>query len=402
MNTDSLKVLENQHKLDKNLVLWGIGNQTKDVLTWLMQHGYKEKILFIVDNFKHVFYREYEGFRVLEWDALFSLEKDTFIVLLAINYAEDVRKQLAACGVTAVYNLRNLNEEFHLFSYDISYHFTDRNKGKKYLCYVLAGYEPVLWDDTIGRIEKFQSDMVDYCLVSSGKRDGDLETIAARNGWSYLWTEKNQVCFIQNLVMELHPESEYVIKMDEDIFIGKNFFEKMIQGYHRIEKEGEYRIGFAVPVIPLNCCGYATYLHLTDKKAEYEKKFGRAYKSRFSAVFSVPETAEFLWDTMDTFDETSEKFLENEGYGILNCYYNIGCIMFSRKRWLMMGKWPELPGEAGMGRDEAYICQDNVKKDMAIYELYDVLAGHLAFGHQKKNMLEYYHKHHGKFAVKEV
>ena len=379
--------------------MWGIGNQTGEVLAWLIENGYKDKILFILDNFKYTFCREYEGFRVLEWNALFSLEKDSFTVILSINYAEDVRKQLAACGVTDVYNLRNLKEKFVPLSYDIPYHFTDRSRGKRYLCYVLAGYEPVLWDDTIGRIEVFQSDMLDYCLVTSGKRDSDLEVIAERNGWSYLWTERNQVCYIQDLVMELHPKAEYAIKMDEDIFIGKYFFEKMVQGYHRLEKEGEYRIGFVVPVIPLNCCGYVTFLNLTGKTAEYEKQFGRAYRSRFSAVFSVPETAGFLWDVIPAFDEMSERFLGYEGYGILNCYYNIGCIMFSRKRWLMMGKWPKFPGETGMGRDEAYIYQDNVNKDMAIYELYNVLAGHLAFGHQKKDMLEYYHKYHEKFTI---
>lgn len=399
MVIENLKELKKQHKLEKNLVLWGIGNQTGEVLAWLIENGYKDKILFILDNFKYTFCREYEGFRVLEWNALFSLEKDSFTVILSINYAEDVRKQLAACGVTDVYNLRNLKEKFVPLSYDIPYHFTDRSRGKRYLCYVLAGYEPVLWDDTIGRIEVFQSDMLDYCLVTSGKRDSDLEVIAERNGWSYLWTERNQVCYIQDLVMELHPKAEYAIKMDEDIFIGKYFFEKMVQGYHRLEKEGEYRIGFVVPVIPLNCCGYVTFLNLTGKTAEYEKQFGRAYRSRFSAVFSVPETAGFLWDVIPAFDEMSERFLGYEGYGILNCYYNIGCIMFSRKRWLMMGKWPKFPGETGMGRDEAYIYQDNVNKDMAIYELYNVLAGHLAFGHQKKDMLEYYHKYHEKFTI---
>ena len=187
--------------------------------------------------------------------------------------------------------------------------------------------------------------------------------------------------------------------MDEDIFVGKNFFGEMIRNFQQIEEEGEYRIGFVVPVVPLNCCGYATYLKLIGKREEYEQRFGRAYKHRFSAVFNVEETAEFLWDTMDTFDGMAGGFLDNGGYDILDCYYNIGCIMFSRERWLMMGKWPELPGESGMGRDEAYICEDNRKKDLAIYEVKSVLAGHLAFGHQKKRMMQYYREHAEKFGI---
>ena len=73
--------------------------------------------------------------------------------------------------------------------------------------------------------------------------------------------------------------------------------------------------------------------------------------------------------------------------------------MFSRDRWLMMGKWPENPQETGMGTDEAFIYQDNMEKDLSIYEIQGVLAGHLAFGHQKKRMLRYYQKHSGKFLL---
>lgn len=384
MEIESLKELKRQEKLNQSIILWGIGNQTKEVIIWLKQNGYKEKILFIVDNFKDTFYQEYEGIPVVAPIALKKLKKDSFIVILSINYAEDVWKQLGAYGVTKIYNLRNLKEKFIPYKYDNPYYFTDRSKGKKYLCYILAGYESGIWKDTIGRIEIFQDENVDYCLVLSGRYDNELDNVAERNEWSYLYTEINQVCFIQNLVIELHPSAEYIIKMDEDIFIGKDFFYQMIKNYHQIERDGEYRIGFVVPVVPLNCCGYASYLNLIGKTEKYEKQFGRAYKSRFSAVFNVVETAEFLWDTMDTFDNMVNQFLENNGYDILNCYYNIGCIMYSRQRWLLMGKWPEFPEESGMGRDEAHICQDNVSKDLAIYELKNVLAGHLAFGHQKK------------------
>ena len=291
MILDNLRELERQQKLNQPVVLWGIGSQTKDVITWLRQNGYGGRLLFIVDNFKRTFCREYEGLPVESPAALTRLEKDSFTVILSINYAEDVWKQLNACGVTQIYNLRNLQERMVPYRYDIPWHFTDRSKGKKYLCYVLAGYEPELWKDTIGRLEIFQDPDVDYCLVVSGKQDKILAKISERNGWSYLYTEINQVCYIQNLVIELHPHAEYILKLDEDIFIGKDFFRQMIRGYRQIEQEGEYRIGFVVPVVPLNCCGYASYVKLIGKKEEYEQRFGRAYKSRFSAVFNVPETA---------------------------------------------------------------------------------------------------------------
>lgn len=399
MITDCLKELESQKKLEKPIVLWRIGRQTNEIIAWFKQNGYGERILFIADNFKCTFQHQYEGIPVVDPKEIEKLERDSFAVILSINYVEDVWRQLGAYKVTEVYNLRNLQEKIEPYRCDIPYSFIDRSKGKRYLCYILAGYEPILWEDTIGRIEAFQDEAMDYCLVSSGKYDETLKKIAEKNGWSYLYTEKNQVCFVQNLVIELHPSAEYIIKMDEDIFIGKYFFRQMVENYHKIEREGEYRIGFMVPIVPLNCCSYASYIRLIGKTEEYEERFGRAYKSRFSAVFNMVETAEFLWDTMDTFDGMAERFGQHGGFEILNCYYNIGCIMYSRRRWLMMGKWPEAPGESGMGRDEAFICQDNVNKDLAIYEVKNVLAGHLAFGHQKEKMLKYYKENHEKFAI---
>lgn len=68
----------------------------------------------------------------------------------------------------------------------------------------------------------------------------------------------------------------------------------------------------------------------------------------------------------------------------------------------MMGKWPENPSESGMGTDEAYIYQDNVENGLSIYEVRGALAGHLAFGHQKKQMLKYYHEHQEKFQIQKV
>lgn len=402
MMENNLKKLADEGRLDKPIVLWGINGMTSEIVAWLRANGYGEKLLFIADNFKYTFCQEYEGIPVYEPGKLRELQKDSVTAIFCVvkNQA-NIRKQLEAYEIKDIYNLMDLSEGKALSSCDLPYHFENRSKGKKYLCYVLAGYDPALWDSTLARIEAFQSSSVDYCLVSSGKYVAELDEMAKKNGWSYLYTETNQVCFIQNMVVTLHPSAEYIFKMDEDMFIGRGFFETMIEEYHRIEQEGEYKIGYVVPVIPLNCCGYVSYLKLSGNKENYEKRFGRAYRCGFSAVFNVEETAEFLWDTMETFDGMAERFLKNRGYQILNSYFNIGCILFSRSRWLMMGKWPEKPGESGMGTDEAYIYQDNVENSLSIYEVQGALVGHLAFGHQKKRMLEYYREHPEKFRIAE-
>lgn len=400
MFEDSLKKLSEDGKLNRPIVLWGINGMTSGIINWLRENGYGQNLLFIADNFKYTFYQEYEGLAVVEPGKIRELQEESITAVYGVQKNQtNIRKQLEAYGITEIYNLTNLSEKTILEKCNLPYRFQNRSKGKKYLCYILAGYDPALWDGTLARVEAFQSDSVDYCLVSSGKYVDFLDTLAEKNGWSYLYTETNQVCFIQNKVIELHPAAEYIFKMDEDMFIGAGFFERMIQEYHRIEREGEYKIGFVVPVIPLNCCGYVSYLKLSGSKEAYEQRFGRAYRCGFSAVFNVEETAEFLWDTVGTFDVMAHKFLQNEGYQILNSYFNIGCILFSRNRWLMMGKWPEKPGESGMGTDEAYIYQDNVENSLSIYEVQGVLAGHLAFGHQKRRMLEYYKEHRERFQI---
>ena len=391
---ESLNILFTEHKLDKPIVLWGIGKQTGKLINGLRSLGTSIDILMIVDNFKYTFQKEYMGVPVRNPQCLTTMEKDSMAVLLAVNYAEAIRKQVMAYGIMEVYNLYNLEEQTGLErGCGLTYHFIDRKHDQKTLCYILAGYEEYLWDNTIARIAVFQSQEVDYCIVSSGKDSKTLDELAESNHWSYLYTEQNQVCFIQNLVIELHPEAEYIIKLDEDIFIGKDFFKEMLRGFRRIEQEGEYRIGFAVPVIPLNCCGYVSYLQAIGKKEEYEQRFGRAYRSRFSAVFNIEETAEYLWNLMGNFDSMAAKFASCDTYCVCDCYFNIGCIMYTRERWLMMGKWPENPKESGMGMDEAYIYQDNVEKDMSVYEIQSALVGHLAFGHQKQRMIKYYKEH---------
>jgi len=52
-----------------------------------------------------------------------------------------------------------------------------------------------------------------------------------------------------------------------------------------------------------------------------------------------------------------------------------------------------------MGMDEVYIYQDNVEKDRSIYEIQSVLAGHLAFGHQKQRMMKYYRENPEVFRI---
>jgi len=154
---ENLGALHAGHKLDKPIVLWGIGNQTREVIEGLRSLGDSIHIVMIVDNFKCTFQKEYMGIPVKEPRYLATMEKDAIVVLLAVNYAGAIRKQLMAYGITEIYDLRNLGEQTAAGGYSLPYHFVDRKHGRKVLRYILAGYEECLWDNTLARIAAFQS-----------------------------------------------------------------------------------------------------------------------------------------------------------------------------------------------------------------------------------------------------
>ena len=380
----------------KRIVLWGIGNATEKMIQWFR----KENIAIdcIVDNFKYEFFETYQGVPVKNPRVLANAP-DGVLVLLATHYVKAIRAQLRAYGVDAVYNLYQMDEMMEEAGCDIPYSFIDRRQGKKILCYILAGYEPDLWDGVLTRIHAYQDDAIDYCIASSGIKSERLAFLAEQYGWSYVSTERNQVGYIQNVVIELHPNAEYIFKLDEDIFIGADFFQRMMAAYQSAAETGEYRINFLAPIIPLNCSSYVSYLKAKGLLADFTQRFGRAYRGRFSAPFSRADAALYLWSLCRCFDEETVFFSKNTGYAICDSYYNIGCILYTRERWLLMGKWPQCMDDAGMGVDEQTILQDGHEKDMAIYEMQGILVGHLGFGPQKVQMKRYYKEHPEVFAI---
>lgn len=381
-----LQLYNTKQFLEKKIVLWGIGRETEEIIDWLLDRNIK--IDCIVDNFKWTFLKEYHGISVKPAIYL-QMHNEKRVILLAVNFSEAIIAQIEAYGIRDVYNLFDILSEYKYIKPDISYDFTDRSRGKNILCYILAGYQEILWDNVFERISHAVNDCIDYCIISSGINSVRLAEIAKKNEWSYLATNQNQAGYIQNLVVDLHPAADYIFKLDEDIFIGKKFFQSMMDTFHEIEKKGEYRINFLVPVIPLNCAGFMSFLKRIDKLDVFEELFGKCYKSRFSVVFSLTEAAKYIWEQCIPLDQVINDFDGRLEYDVLNSYFNIGCILYTRERWLMMGKWPEQNG-TGMGDDEKHIIQDGSEKDFSIYEAKHVLVGHLGFGPQKKVMEKFF------------
>lgn len=397
---DTLRDLYSSKKLNSHIFLWGIGKKTEELIIDIRNEVDGLIIEGILDNFKSDFLAEYSGLPVYNPSVIDRYEKNEITVLLAVATSASIWKQLDALGIQSVYNLSNPDDIYSCVRCDYPYTFIDRNKGAEKVVYVLAGYQKELWDTTLKRMFSFMEPGFDYCMISSGKYDEELNGLCEQYGWSYLYSEINQICYLQNLVIEKHPKAQYFVKLDEDMFIGKGFYSGMINGYEEAAKSGEYRVGCAVPVMPLNYNSYITYLDAIGKKKLFEERYGRAYRCTFSAPYSLQEAAIWIWDTVDSIDSMAEFFSKRDDSPRPLCsLYNIGAFLFSRERWIMFGRWPEDPNHSGMGVDESYLFHENMESGMATYEIQNVFVGHFAFSGQKEMMLEYYKNHRDKFTI---
>lgn len=287
------------------------------------------------------------------------------------------------------------------------YNFIDRQKGHKKMCVILAGYKKHLWEDVFRRIEKYIPNDIDVCIVSSGLYSEKLNKIAEDNNWSYLSVKQNKVTLVQNIAINLFPKAELIYKLDEDIFVTKNFFNKLYETYKKCQKESYYRIGFIAPLIPINGYAHIRVLEKTNLISAYEKKFGRAQHNwdPTGKIVSNPDVAKFMWGETESklrdIDALDEEFAKEPfNYSICAIRFSIGAILFERTLWEEMGRFEVGLGN-NMGKDEVGICNYSFADSRAIIVSENTLVGHFSFGNQTQAMNEYYEKNREIFKVKE-
>ncbi len=288
------------------------------------------------------------------------------------------------------------------------YSFTDRKKDQKNLCIILAGYKELLWEDIFTRIYQFAPKDMDICLMSAGKYSEKLASYAEQYQWSYLSTKKNKVTVIQNIALTLFPKAQMVYKIDEDIFVTKNFFKGLMDTYKQAEKESPYRVGFVAPLIPINGYAYIRVLEKVGLLDTFEKKFGQAkHNSDSNSIIFDPEVAKFMWgglksskkqlgdiDHLD--DELSKQPMT---YSICSIRYSIGAILFKRELWENMGRFKR-GYNVGMGLDETQLCNYLLADNRAIIVSENTLVGHFSYGKQTSVMNEFYKENRNVFKLK--
>lgn len=298
-------------------------------------------------------------------------------------------------------------EDKNLISFARRYKFEDRSKGSDTLCMILSGYKEFTWDIIFDRIKKFADDDMDICIVSSGLYSERLSQIAKENNWSYLSVKHNSVTLTQNTTLKLFPNAKNIYKLDEDIFVTKNFFKTLRETYDKVQENGDYNVGFVAPILPINGFAHVLLLQKLNLIEYYEKHFE---KVKFAAgddrmIENNSEVAKFMWgegNIVPHIDELDE-FLNKApfSYSASTVRFSIGAIFYHRDLWENMNYF-KVDISKGMGIDETQICCYCIDKSKGMIIAENTCAGHLSFRWQNEEIKKYYEENQDKFKIKKI
>lgn len=287
------------------------------------------------------------------------------------------------------------------------YYIENRKKESETLVIVLAGFKKFCSKIVFDRLNKFCPEEYDVCIVSAGKKCEYLSNIAKQNNWSYLSTKSKNISKALNISINAFKNAKYIFKIDEDIFVTKNFFSSIVKTFNiETSKKGLYKPGFITPLININ--GFSSY-YVLKKLNLYDK-----YSSMFENIKIVAgpneliekseKVAKFMWgenDIVPSIDEIDNIFNKNN-YEAIPCpiRFSIGAIFFTRQTWIEMNYFDVCKG-VGLGLDEWQVCDFAISNSRPIIVSQNTLVGHLGFGQQNKYMKDYYINNIEKFSINE-
>jgi len=259
---------------------------------------------------------------------------------------------------------------------------------------VLAGYKPLLWPLTLRRIAIYAPSDASSCVVTAGKKVDELAALCKANSWTYISVRENKTGLALNKAIAAHPASRWIFKIDEDIFVSKDFFTDMRNGYESIVADGQYRPGFCAPTLNVNGISYISFLEKLEKSSEYFKKFGelRAACDGVHAHYD-PIAALWIWKLSLPFDEIAARFRDQAKDTVSNKHligtrFSIGAILLERSFLDQIGGFRSSWRQKMLGVDEAALCMACVEHSRPMFYLSNVLAGHFSFYPQEHTMLE--------------
>jgi len=290
------------------------------------------------------------------------------------------------------------------------YKFFNRKKDSSILILVLAGYKMFCKEDIYARLKTFKPLDCDVCVVSAGLYSKELASICRNNKWSYLSTYSNNICNILNISLKLFNKNEYIFKIDEDIFITKNFFNSILETHKQYSKLNKTMALFYAPLIPINNFGFKKVI----ERLNYENKFFesnnidyiKSYLNRDR--FDNPSVIKYMWGDrkfkcpfpfLDEIDDILNK--NKTSYSICDCHFNIGAIMMTRTAWNLLGGFKVKTGN-GLGADEIQLNEFSKSHNYPIIISNNTCVGHLSFGPANDIMKSYYLNNRSVFKIRDI
>lgn len=271
------------------------------------------------------------------------------------------------------------------------YRFLDNMQGSEYLVLIVAGYQEYVWSKVFGRIKNALPENYDVCIVSPGIYRDELEKLCVNYKWSYLFCKQNKLAQAQNTAIKLHTGAKFIHKLDEDIFIGKTYFEDLEKVYQKALRDNIYKVGMVCPLLNVNGAAYRFFLKEKGILSVYEDIFGTArITCDDDAIYLNGNAAKYIWENTLPIDNTVEFFKNLEvGYFPAAVRFSIGAIFFSREFWEKAGYF-KVAAEGQLAWEELEICNFCFNRSFSILIATNVFAGHLGFGKQKKIMKDFY------------
>lgn len=380
--------------LKKRIWVYGIGRKGKRVMQML--NSLNICIAGILVSSRNENIDAYMGVSVSECLSVKLDEND--LVIVAINGE-------AQNEVVDVLKMRHV--KYLIWNSDVlcnlwrerEYEFHNRSMGRHKLCIVLCGYKEYLWKNVFERLKNNLPGDVEVCLCSAGKYLDSLDIIAKDNNWSYLCTKNNSVSMVQNLCISLHPNAEWIYKMDEDIFVTKYSFENLVNTAYEIFRSDMYELGLVSPLITLNANCYRILLEKYGVLNKFENRFGKAMLggNPDRVIEKEPEAVKFMWgNDMPHLDIIAEDIRNERGYEICSTRLSIGFILFRRELWEDMQGFI-VYGNMDLGIDEEDINAFCINNSRIIAISKNAVAGHFAFGKQTESMKAFYSTHGERF-----
>lgn len=207
--------------------------------------------------------------------------------------------------------------------------------------------------------------------------------------------------------MSLYQNAEYIFKLDEDIYIPKDYFSDMLEAYEKIRGEVPAYIGYICPMLPLGFYGMHDFLKAKCCLDEYEELFG-VHKIGGTVVNPVfrehKGVDEFIWKRIGIFDECAMQYKKNGfSYKVCETRTGIAAIMFARELWDELGWLDKGHGYGvGEGGDEEQITSYCMLHFRLIFCVRHILVGHFSFGGSEPAMEKFRADNPEIFYLKEV